>query len=92
MTSPADSTCPSSEDKILKAPDDIPRSESSKLCSLKEDLQAPATMGDIQALMNNIRAFFNAGVDITREDISMVTAKVRGAEESVTSVAQRQVR
>ncbi|CAH2276125.1 Hypothetical predicted protein [Pelobates cultripes] len=76
MAPPVDLPYSSSEVEVLNTPNDILRSESSNLFSLREDLQAPATKGDIQALMNNIRAFFNADLDIIMEDVSAVTVRV----------------
>ncbi|CAH2292507.1 Hypothetical predicted protein [Pelobates cultripes] len=76
MAPPLDSPYSSSEDEVLDAPDDITRSEGSDPLPLTKDLQAPATKGDIKAIMNNISAFFNADLDIIREDMSVVTARV----------------
>ncbi|CAH2294353.1 Hypothetical predicted protein, partial [Pelobates cultripes] len=56
----------------------------------EEDLTAPATKGDIKALLTNIRTFFNADLNIIREDITVVTARLQANEDAITSLAQKQ--
>ncbi|CAH2282956.1 Hypothetical predicted protein [Pelobates cultripes] len=77
---PHDST---SEEELLDAHDDIPPQEG-------EDLTAPGTKGDIKALMNNSRAFFNADLNIIREDMTGVTAGVQTNEDNISFIAQKQ--
>ncbi|CAH2311574.1 Hypothetical predicted protein [Pelobates cultripes] len=64
MTPQIDAYYTSSEDEILDAPDEIPCSKSIISPQGGEDLTAPATKGDIKALMSNIRAFFNADLNV----------------------------
>ncbi|CAH2250773.1 Hypothetical predicted protein [Pelobates cultripes] len=80
----------SSEEKILNAPDEIPHTESLISTHQGEDRTAPATRGDIKTLMHNIRAFFNADLNIKREDITGVTARVQATEDSIHSITQQQ--
>ncbi|CAH2220607.1 Hypothetical predicted protein [Pelobates cultripes] len=80
----------SSEEEILDAPDEIPCPGSMNSPQREEDLTAPATKGDIKALLTNIRAFFNADLNIMREDITVVTARLQANEDAITSLAQKQ--
>ncbi|CAH2284931.1 Hypothetical predicted protein [Pelobates cultripes] len=90
MAVPPDSPYSSSKDEVLDAPDDIPRTEGLDSSPQMEDLAALATKGDIKALMHNISAFFNADLDIIREDMTVVTARVTVTEESISSLTQYQ--
>ncbi|CAH2315132.1 Hypothetical predicted protein [Pelobates cultripes] len=80
----------SSEEEILDAPDEIPCPGSMNSPQREEDLTAPATKGDIKALLTNIRAFFNADLNIMCEDITVVTARLQANEDAITSLAQKQ--
>ncbi|CAH2246591.1 Hypothetical predicted protein [Pelobates cultripes] len=90
MAPQIDAYSTSSEEELLDAPDEIPCSGSMHSPQREEDLTAPATKGDIKALLTNIRAFFNADLNIIREDITVVTARLQANEDAITSLAQKQ--
>ncbi|CAH2220628.1 Hypothetical predicted protein [Pelobates cultripes] len=89
MAAQQDPRYSSSEEEILDAPDEIPHMEGLISPHQGEDLTAPATR-DIKTLMHNIRVFFNADLNIIREDITVVTARVQATEDSIHSITQQQ--
>ncbi|CAH2327949.1 Hypothetical predicted protein [Pelobates cultripes] len=89
MVAPPDSPYTFSEE-VMDATDKIPHTVGNLSTPLTEDLTAPATKGDIKALMNNIHAFYNADLDIIQEDITVVTTRVRATEEHLSTVAHQQ--
>ncbi|CAH2245516.1 Hypothetical predicted protein [Pelobates cultripes] len=69
-------TSKSSEDELLDAPYTISETWSLNTPQSTEDLDTPATNGDILELMKNIRAFFNSDLNVVREEITAVTARI----------------
>ncbi|CAH2311288.1 Hypothetical predicted protein [Pelobates cultripes] len=74
MAAVPDSPYSSSEEDYMDALDKISYTGGPAAKSPPEDLQAPATKGDIQALMKNLWAYFTADLDIIREEVAGISA------------------
>ncbi|CAH2283966.1 Hypothetical predicted protein [Pelobates cultripes] len=89
MAATPDPQSSSSEEETLDALDPIPEATDPIRSLSLGDLKAPATKGDILNILQNLRTLFHSDMAILQEEVTVVTGRVRVAEEDIAAKAQR---
>ncbi|CAH2324300.1 Hypothetical predicted protein [Pelobates cultripes] len=72
----------SEKEPSLDALDEIPQVGGLHEESSDEENNTPATKGDIKSLLRDIRKMFQADLAILREDVLLLTGRIKAAEET----------